>query len=80
MGPRNLLLTTLMKQLAPTTIPLLDRSLQNTEIPIDLWRDLAMRAVQEDRSVREIVIEALRDRLRKPFKKRLAPRAGRCAS
>jgi hypothetical protein len=69
-----------MKQLAPTTIPLLDRSLQNTEIPIDLWRDLAMRAVQEDRPVREIVIEALRDRLRKPFKKRLAPRAGRCAS
>jgi hypothetical protein len=69
-----------MKQLAPTTIPLLDRSLQNTEIPIDLWRDLAMRAVQEDGSVREIVIEALRDLLRKPFKKRLAPRAGRCAS
>jgi hypothetical protein len=65
-----------MKQLAPTMIPLLNRSLQNAEIPIDLWRDLAMRAIQEDRPVREIVIEALRDRLRKPFKKRLSPRVG----
>jgi hypothetical protein len=59
-----------MKRLASTTIPLLDRSLQNTEIPIDLWRDLAMRAILEDRPVRETVIEALRDRLRKPFKRR----------
>jgi hypothetical protein len=53
-----------MKGFQPT-IPLLDRSLQQTQIPLDLWRDLAMCAIRESKLVREIVIEALRERLRK---------------
>jgi len=53
-----------------TTIPLLDRSLQHTQIPLDLWRELAMCSIREGKPVREIVIEALRDRLKKPLRQR----------
>ena len=60
----------LMKE-SQTTIPLLDRSLNDMQIPLDLWRDLAMRAIHEDKPVREILVEALRDRLNKPLRKGL---------
>lgn len=63
-----------MKQPAPT-IALLDRWLQQVQIPLDRWHVLVRRAIHEDRPVRDIVIEALRQRLRRPSRKRPSSRS-----